>query len=142
MGKTSGITIVKRSKIGLGLFAAEDIPKAAKIIQYTGKIITNNDAERHRGRYLFTLDDERTIDGSGRENLARYINHSCRPNADSGVIDDEIWIIAKRKIKAFEEITINYGRSYFNQFIKPKGCKCVKCSPETMAVSPSKAATD
>ena len=131
MGKTNGVTTVKRSKTGLGLFAAADIPKGTKIIRYIGKIISNEEADRHRGKYLFTLDDERTIDGSGRENLARYINHSCRPNADSDVIDNEIWIIARRRIKVFEEITINYGRDYFNQFIKPKGCKCVKCNPET-----------
>ncbi|HEX8197435.1 MAG TPA: SET domain-containing protein-lysine N-methyltransferase [Pyrinomonadaceae bacterium] len=124
------MTIVKRSKTGLGLFAAADIPKGARIIQYTGKLISNEEADRHRGRYLFTLDSEQTINGSSRENLARYINHSCRPNADSDVIEKEIWIVAKRKIKAFEEITINYGKSYFNQFIKPKGCKCVKCSPD------------
>lgn len=124
------MTIVKRSKTGLGLYAAADIPKGTRIIQYTGKIISNEAADRHRGRYLFTLDAERTIDGSNRANLARYINHSCRPNADSDVTNDQIWIIAKRKIKAFEEITINYGESYFEQFIKPKGCKCVKCNPE------------
>ena len=124
------MTIVKRSKTGLGLFAAADIPKGARIIQYIGKIISNEEADRHRGRYLFTLDSEQTIDGGSRENLARYINHSCRPNADSDVIDKEIWIVAKRKIKASEEVTINYGKSYFNQFIKPKGCKCVKCNPE------------
>ncbi|HZH33278.1 MAG TPA: SET domain-containing protein-lysine N-methyltransferase [Pyrinomonadaceae bacterium] len=130
MGKTSGATTVKRSKIGLGLFAAEDIPKGAKIIQYTGKRITNAEAENHTGRYLFTLDEEYTIDGATRRNLARYINHSCRPNADSEIIDKEIWMIAKRKIKAGEEITIHYGKNYFNMFIKPIGCKCSKCNPE------------
>ena len=96
MPKTSGMTIVKRSKTGLGLFAAADIPKGTKIIQYIGKIISDKEAERHRGRYLFTLDSERTIEGSDRKNLARYVNHSCRPNADSDVIDDEIWIVARR----------------------------------------------
>ena len=137
MGKTSGITIVKRSKTGLGLFAASDIPKGARIIQYTGKLISNEEADRHRGRYLFTLDSEQTIDGSSRENLARYINHSCRPNADSDVIGKEIWIVAKRKIKASEEVTINYGKSYFNQFIKPKGCKCIKCNPVVKSPIPT-----
>ena len=130
MSKTNGLTAVKRSKTGLGLFATSDIPKQARIIQYTGKRISNTDTENHKGRYLFTLNDEYTIDGSSRENLARYINHSCRPNADSEVIEDEIWIIAKRKIKVSEEITINYGKDYFNQFIKTKGCKCAKCDPQ------------
>ena len=129
MAKTSGATIVKRSKIGLGLFAISDIPKGTRIIQYIGKRITNQEADNHTGKYLFTLDDKWTIDGSSRENLARYINHSCRPNADSEVTNDGIWIFARKKIKAFEEITINYGKSYFDTFIKPKGCKCDKCNP-------------
>jgi hypothetical protein len=119
--------VVKRSEIGLGLFATMDIPKGTRIVQYTGERIRRDDVERHKGRYLFTLNDKWTIDGSSRTNLARYANHSCRPNAKSTTTTKTIWIIAKRKIKAGEEITYNYGKAYFNQFIKPKGCKCVKC---------------
>ena len=26
-----------------------------------------------------------------------------------------------------EELTYDYGKEYFNEFIKPIGCKCVKC---------------
>jgi uncharacterized protein len=118
---------VKRSKTGLGLFAESDISKGTRIIQYKGSRISNEESERHKGRYLFTLNDEYTIDGSSRDNLARYINHSCHPNADSDVTNGEIWIFAKRKIKSEEEITLDYGEEYFNQFIKPKGCKCRKC---------------
>jgi uncharacterized protein len=128
----NGLTILKRAKTGLGLFAATDIAKGTKIIQYVGKRISNDDAEKHKGRYLFTLDEQYTIDGSDRRNLARYVNHSCRPNADSDVIESEIWIIARRKIKEAEEITINYGKAYFDQFIKPKGCQCDKCSSQKL----------
>jgi SET domain-containing protein len=124
---TSEIVIVKRSEIGLGLFALIDIPKGTKIIQYTGERIRKDDTERHKGRYLFTLNDKWTIDGKSRTNLARYANHSCRPNAETITTVNKIWIVAKRKIKAGEEITYNYGKTYFNQFIKPNGCKCVKC---------------
>ncbi len=97
MARTSGLTVVKRSKIGLGLFASSDISKGTKIIQYVGERITNEEADKNLGRYLFTLDEEYTIDGSTRTNLARYINHSCRPNADSLVENGEIWIFAKKK---------------------------------------------
>jgi len=124
---TSEMVIVKRSEIGLGLFAVVDIPKGTRIIQYTGVRIRKDDTEKHKGRYLFTLNDKWTIDGKSRTNLARYANHSCRPNAESITTVNKIWIIAKRKIKAGEEITYNYGKTYFNQFIKPNGCKCVKC---------------
>jgi uncharacterized protein len=124
---TNEMVIVKRSETGLGLFAKVDIPKGARIVPYTGERIRRDDIERHKGRYLFTLNDKWTIDGRSRTNLARYANHSCRPNAESITTAKKIWIIAKRKIKAGDEITYNYGKSYFNQFIKPNGCKCVKC---------------
>ena len=120
---------VKRSNPGLGLFADADISKGTKIIQYTGEKIRNDEPEKHTGRYLFKLDDEYTLDGKTRKNTARYINHSCRPNAYTEIIDGEIWVIAKRKIKAQEEITYHYGKEYFKQFIEPAGCRCVKCSP-------------
>ena len=128
---TSELVSVKRSEIGLGLFAKTDIPKGARIVQYTGERIPKDDVDRHKGRYLFTLNDKWTIDGRSRANLARYANHSCRPNAESTTTVRTIWIIAKRKIKAGEEITYDYGKEYFNEFIKPRGCKCVKCKTET-----------
>lgn len=127
MVKEIKIVAVKRSKTGLGLFAACDIAKEKKIIQYTGKRILRSDIERHKGKYLFTLNKRYTIDGKSRDNLARYANHSCRPNAYTEIIRGKIWIIAKRKIKESEEITYDYGKEYFEQFIKPKGCKCAKC---------------
>jgi len=121
---------VKRSKIGLGLFATVDILKGTRIVQYAGTRILKTDTARHKGRYLFTLNDKWTIDGKSRTNVARYANHSCRPTAKSITTRNKIWIVAKRKIQAGEEITYNYGKSYFNQFIKPIGCKCVKCKPK------------
>lgn len=127
MTKSNELTVVKRSKTGLGLFAACNIPKDAKIIEYTGKRILSSDLEKLKGKYLFTLNKRYTIDGSPRDNIARYANHSCRPNAYTEVIRGKIWIIAKRKINAGEEITYDYGKDYFEDFIKPKGCKCMKC---------------
>ncbi len=125
--------MVKRSEIGLGLFATSEIAKETKIIEYTGETIRNDDTARYTGRYLFKIDDEYTIDGKNRGNTARYINHSCRPNTYTEIIDGRIWVIAKRKIKAGEEITYHYGKEYFNHFIKPIGCKCAKCNSRKSA---------
>lgn len=124
---------VKRSAIGLGLFAAQDIARDVRIMEYTGEKILRSDRARHTGRYLFTLNDKWTIDGKGRENIARYANHSCRPNARTETIRGKIWFIAKRKIRAGEEITFDYGKEYVEQFIKPFGCKCVKCKEKNAA---------
>ena len=68
-----------------------------------------------------------TIDGSTRSNVARYINHSCRPNADPMIRDRRIRIKAIKNIEPGDEITYDYGKDHFNAYIKPHGCRCDKC---------------
>ena len=117
---------VFKSAAGLGLKTLRDWDKGDLVIEYTGKRITNEEADRKPNRYLFDLDEKITIDGSARSNLARYINHSCKPNCEAVHYTDanEIGIEAKRKIKAGEELTYDYGKDHFNEYIKPYGCKC------------------
>jgi SET domain-containing protein len=122
---------VRRSATGLGLFALEGIPAGKRIIEYTGPLISNEEVERRKtGRYFFGVNSRWSIDGSTRTNTARYINHSCRPNAEAIVSGRRVWIWSKRNIKAGEEITYDYGREYFEDYIRPAGCRCVKCSGE------------
>ena len=117
---------IKRTETGLGLFTLQAIPAGKRLIEYVGPIVTSEEVDRRGGKYFFELDENFAIDGSPRSNLARYINHSCRPNAEAFVAGRRIWIWSKRKIKAGEQITINYGKSYFDDHIKPVGCKCEK----------------
>ncbi|HYO98740.1 MAG TPA: SET domain-containing protein [Pyrinomonadaceae bacterium] len=128
MSKENGKFAVRRTNTGLGLFTLKTIPFNKRIIEYVGTILTNEEVEKRTGKYFFELDEKRSIDGSSRQNLARYINHSCRPNARGYTTGNRIWIWSLREIKAGEQITINYGKSYFNDHIKPVGCKCEKCA--------------
>ncbi len=120
---------VKRSSAGLGLFAVEPIKKGQLIIEYTGERITNEEADRRGGKYLFIVTDELVIDGKDRANTARYINHACKPNAEAEHDEDEdrIYIRAKKNITPGEEITYHYGKDYFDLMIKPYGCRCETC---------------
>ncbi|MCA9354617.1 MAG: SET domain-containing protein [Candidatus Kaiserbacteria bacterium] len=121
--------VVKRSSAGLGLFAAAPFEKGDLVIEYTGETISDDEAQRRGGKYLFELNDNWTIDGTGRENIARYINHSCKPNCEPELNEDEtrVFIYAKKKITPGEELTYNYGTDYFKRVIKPLGCRCKKC---------------
>ena len=119
---------VKRSATGLGLFALAPIPAGRRIIEYTGPLIPNAEVEKRRGKYFFGVNSKWAIDGSPRSNTARYINHSCRPNAEAFVSGRRVWIWSKRKIEAGEEITYDYGKEYFDDHIRPVGCRCVKCA--------------
>jgi uncharacterized protein len=121
---------VGRSRTGLGLFATEPIKKKAFIVEYGGRRLSNEEADKleARGsRYLYEINSRWTIDGSSRKNLGRYANHSCRPNADSHKLSGKVFLRAIKAIKSGEEITWNYGRDYFLNVITPSGCKCVKC---------------
>ena len=119
----------KRSSAGLGLFATKEFKRGDFIIEYTGEHITTEESDRRGGKDLFILNKKVTIDGKGRENTARYINHSCKPNAEAETDEDaaKIRILAKRKILPGEEITYDYGKEYCDEYIKPLGCKCAHC---------------
>lgn len=118
---------VARSNTGLGLFAVEPIKKGKRIIEYWGKRIATKDADDVNSKYLFELNSRWTIDGANRKNVARYINHSCKPNAESDVIRSKVIIRAIKTIRPGDEITYDYGANYFETFIKPKGCRCASC---------------
>ncbi len=118
---------IKRSATGLGLFAVEPIPKGRRIIEYVGPLISNEVVERSNGKYFFGVNSKWSINGSVRSNIARYINHSCRPNAEAFVSGRRVWIWSRRNIRAGEEIVYDYGEEYFEGIIKPRGCKCEKC---------------
>jgi uncharacterized protein len=122
---------VGRSETGLGLFATKLIKKSAYIASYRGRRISSEQAdtlEQRGSRYMFELNSRWVIDGSKRYNVARYMNHSCRPNAEPFIRKGrKIVFKATRAITPGEEITYNYGRDYFNYFIKKKGCRCLSC---------------
>lgn len=119
---------VKRTVTGLGLFALQPIPKGKRIVEYTGPLISNEEVEKNSGKYFFGLNSKWSIDGSPRSNLARYINHSCRPNAEAINTGRRIWIWSRRNIKPGEEITYHYGKEYFEGLLNGN-CKCEKCNP-------------
>ena len=118
---------VQRATRGLGLFTLQTIPAGKRIIEYKGPVIARDEVKTKRGRYLFALDERRAIDGSSRQNPARYINHSCEPNAEAYISGRRIWIWSKQALAPGEELTIDYGEEYFKEFIKPQGCKCDTC---------------
>jgi SET domain-containing protein len=121
---------VKRARAGRGLFALEPIPKGVCILEYSGRTITEEQWLRSRSRYLFEVTKTKTIEGWNKANTARYINHSCRPNCEIEIRKARVFVMAKRAIKPGEELAYDYGKSYFDDIIKPLGCKCLKCRPE------------
>lgn len=108
---------------GNGVFAIADIPEGAEIIEYAGKRLTHARADHKYGgtsitghTFLFTLNDDYVIDGNQDGNDARWINHSCDPNCEAILDENEadpkrsrVFIEAIRAIKPGEELTYDYG---------------------------------
>src|SRR4051812_40720517 len=121
---------IGRSRTGLGLFATKPIKKGAKIVRYFGPLLDSRNKKHDiDNKYLFELNGRWTIDGSVRKNVARYINHACRPNAESDVSarKRKVVIRAIKNIEPGEEINYDYGSDYFKAYLKPIGCKCDAC---------------
>jgi hypothetical protein len=122
---------VARSRTGLGLFATKRIKKGTKIIRYFGPLLDSKKKKDDaiENKYLFELNNRWTIDGSVRKNVARYINHACKPNAESDVRPRKrkVFIRAVKNIEPGEEINYDYGTDYFKAYLKPIGCKCDAC---------------
>src|SRR3546814_14499945 len=80
----------------------------------------------------------RSIDANAGGNIARWINHSCKPNCEAVIEEnpkgkahkDKVFIEAIRALKPGEELTYNYGITLdepHNAKVKKLwGCKCGK----------------
>jgi len=125
------------STTGLGLFAAKAIARTTYIATYRGRRIPTDEAHARESRfgakYMFEINSQWTIDGSSRKNLARYANHSCNANAKAILRNGQIVLVALRRIAMGEEITYDYGKEYFDLFIKDSGCRCSECRAKAAA---------
>jgi SET domain-containing protein len=125
------------STAGLGLFATKTIARAGYIVTYRGRRIPTDEAHARESRfgakYMFEINNQWAIDGSSRKNLARYTNHSCNANAKAILRKGQIVLVALRRIAMGEEITFDYGKDYFDLFIKDSGCRCSECRAKAAA---------
>ena len=131
--------VVKKSRIhGSGVFAKKNIKKNKKIIQYVGEKITKSEGDKRSEKrikkfldskttgsvYIFELNKYYDIDGTPEYNKARYINHSCNPNCEVDIIDDEIWISSIKPIKKGDELSYDYGYEFDKEDFRDHSCKC------------------
>jgi hypothetical protein len=117
--------VARRSEIhGNGVFATQSIAKGERVVEYKGKRRTHEEVDAgdtgdtdSGHTFLFTLNDEYVIDANMSGNIARWINHSCKPNCEA-VLDehedgkrrkDRVFIEAIRDIEPGQELSYNYG---------------------------------
>ena len=114
---------------GTGVFAAQPITKDTWILEYTGEKIARQEATERFAQgnvYIFFLGTHPDIDGNTPTNPARYINHSCDPNADVLIIDGFMIVFALHDILPGEEITVDYLNS-FEEDLSVCQCRTPSC---------------
>lgn len=110
---------------GYGACATRPIPAGTVVAEYQGERISKAESARRCAAgnpFIFHLNDEVDIDGSVPENLARFLNHSCAPNAEVEWREEGIWIVTVAPVAEGEEITFNYR--YDLEDYRSHPCKC------------------
>ena len=94
----------------------EPINKNKRIIDYAGELITNKQSEKREDIYLtqgciwvFRVNRNWSRDAAVGGNVARFINHSCKPNSYIQVVGKTIWVRAAKPIRKGEELTYDYN---------------------------------
>jgi hypothetical protein len=127
---TDKLCVEPSSIHGLGGFARTNFARGARVAEYSGERITKVESLRRceqGNSFIFALDDEFDLDGNSAANLARFLNHSCTPNCEAEWSGGRIWIVARRDIRAGEEITFNYGYTLDEYREHPCHCGAPDC---------------
>ena len=132
----------RKSRInGWGVFALQAIPKNKRIIHYGGERIPSKESTPREERYLakghiwcFKLNNRWVIDAAVGGNVARFINHACKPNCYSEIINGVIWIRAARTIRKGEELTYNYYTEGARRF-RAAACRGARTSSDARLLS-------
>ena len=110
--------LVRRSSgiSGWGVYAGQSIEEDTRIVEYKGELVSQAEGWRREQRYLprqriwiFNINERWVRDAAVGGNIARYINHACRPNCHTDVVGRTIWILASRRIRKGEELTYDYN---------------------------------
>lgn len=144
------LSVFETEKKGLGLRTLDGIPKGSYVIEYVGEIINATERRRRLAAlnsqepcYLVVFKEHTpnrtlvtTVDATRKGNLARFINHSCRPNlvvvpVRSDSVVPRLCLFACRDIAQGEELTFSYfGRTGSEAIMSggisygPKRCWC------------------
>lgn len=140
--KNMNLRLRKHKRVAMGLstvagwggFLMEPARKDDFLGEYTGDLITDQEAER-RGRiydrqdksYLFNLTKEKVLDANRRGNKLRFANHSKDPNCYVKYMlvdgDHRVGIFAGKDIGPGEEIFYDYGGAWCSKWYDPEAGK-------------------
>ncbi|EEB07769.2 histone lysine methyltransferase Set2 [Schizosaccharomyces japonicus yFS275] len=129
------VDVIQTEKKGFGLRANSYLTKGTFVYEYIGEVIPEvrfrkrmreYDERGIRHFYFMMLQKGEYIDATVKGSLARFCNHSCRPNCyvDKWVVGNKLrmGIFCKRDIQKGEELTFDYNVDRYGAQAQP--CYC------------------
>ncbi|KAI9184665.1 hypothetical protein H9P43_003720 [Blastocladiella emersonii ATCC 22665] len=140
---------------GFGLRTLAPLPADTFVLEYVGDVITRSSflrrakqyaAEGCKHFYFMALQGNQLIDAQKRGGLARFINHSCRPNCatQKWVVADKlrIGLFTTRPVARGEELTFDYKFERYGAQAQPCYCGEDNCSGFIGATRDERAAAE
>ncbi|KAJ8544566.1 hypothetical protein ON010_g11700 [Phytophthora cinnamomi] len=122
-GQMRKIGVAASETHGWGAYALEDAKKGDFMYEYTGSLLSQDEAERRGNVYdkttisfLFDLNEDSVVDATRKGNKSKFANHDSRgPKCFARIMlvngDHRIGIYAKEDITAGDELFFDYGYS-------------------------------
>ncbi|KAL9311962.1 Histone-lysine N-methyltransferase ASHH1 [Arabidopsis thaliana] len=133
--------LIKCEGRGWGLVALEEIKAGQFIMEYCGEVISWKEAKKRaqtyethgvKDAYIISLNASEAIDATKKGSLARFINHSCRPNCETrkwNVLGEvRVGIFAKESISPRTELAYDYNFEWYGGAKVRCLCGAVACS--------------
>ena len=116
---------VAPARNGLGLFATRAFKPEHTILKIAGRVVHHRVLWKRRGSFAancFRYGPETYLDPG--DHPARYLNHSCEPNAAIQKINNQIVLVAATPIDAGEELVFDYSTTIGDDDIWTMRCNC------------------
>ncbi|KAL4141028.1 hypothetical protein PRNP1_014151 [Phytophthora ramorum] len=122
-GQMRKIGVAASKTHGWGAFAMENVKKGEFMYEYTGSLLSQDEAERRGNVYdkttisfLFDLTEDSVVDANRKGNKSKFANHDSKdPKCFARIMlvngDHRIGIYAKQDLLAGEELFFDYGYS-------------------------------
>ncbi|HEY4218718.1 MAG TPA: SET domain-containing protein [Gemmatimonadaceae bacterium] len=115
----------RRGRIGTGLYATDAIPAGATILRIRGRVLHWRVILRRKGPgkdNCYRFGPETYLDPG--DDVSRYVNHSCVPNAGVRKVGRALYLFAAKSIRAGAEITFDYSTITGDDDIWTLRCRC------------------
>jgi len=117
--------VVRPARTGLGLFATRAYEPGCTIIKIAGRVVSASLLWERGGAFAdncFRFGPETYLDPG--DDLGRYLNHSCAPNAGVRKSNNQLFLFAASRIAAGREIVIDYSTILGDDDIWTMRCEC------------------